>query len=126
MHRPLLPLLANALALAGCSIGLRPPIVLVLALGTNRDQRVDSDLRADFQERLEELGRGFQRIHPDTTIQAGIYPGEQPISAISRRDRAGLAPDLLFVNGDTAPPPLTQGLVMPFPARPQPRGSVET
>lgn len=125
MRRPLLTLLATALTLAGCSGGLRPPTVLFLALGTNREQRVDSDLRTGFQQRLQLLGRGFQRIYPDTTIQAGIYPAEHLISAISRRNRAGLEPDLLLVNGDTALTLLSQGLVVPFPAGPELRQTVD-
>lgn len=116
---PLVTLLAAAFTLAGCGGGWQPPTVLFLAVGTNREQRVDTDLRADFQERLELLGRGFRRIHPATTIQVGIYPGDQLIPAIRWRSRAGLDPDLMFINGDSALRLLRQGLVRPFPARPE-------
>ncbi|MFM7312244.1 MAG: extracellular solute-binding protein [Cyanobium sp.] len=119
MRRPLLTLLAAGLTLAGCSGDLRPPTALFLALGTNSEQRIDSDLRDDFQERLALLTEGFQQLHPDTTIQAEIYPGDQLIQAISRRERAGLEPDLLFVNGDTALRLLRDGRVRPFPAEPE-------
>ncbi|MFM2079481.1 MAG: hypothetical protein RLZZ219_163 [Cyanobacteriota bacterium] len=118
-RRPLLTLLAAAFTLAGCGGGWRPPTVLFLAVGTNREQRVDTDLRADFQERLELLGRGFRQIHPATTIQVGIYPGDQLIPAIRWRSRAGMEPDLMFINGDSALRLLRQGLVRPFPASPE-------
>lgn len=119
MHRHLLTLLTAALTLAGCSYGLRPPTPLQIALGTNSDQRLDSELLHDFEERLELLERGFLRIHPDAILQVSIYPGDQLVGAIQRRSRAGLEPDVLFVTGDTALTLLRQGLVDPYPATPE-------
>lgn len=119
MLRRLLTLLVTALTVGGCSAGLRPPTPLHIALGTNADQRVDSELRQDFQERLGLLERGFLRIHPEATLQVAIYPGDQLVAAMQRRSQAGLEPDLLFVNGDTALTLLRRGLVDPYPANPE-------
>ena len=109
----------TAFSLAGCSDGLRPPTTLNIALGTNSDQRLDSELREDFQERLEVLERGFFHIHPEAILQAVLYPGDQRIAAMQRRSRAGLEPDLIFVNGDTAVKLLNAGVVDPYPASPE-------
>ena len=109
----------TALSVAGCSGGLRPPTSLHIALGTNSDQRLDSELRETFQERLGVLERGFLRIHPEAILQAVLYPGDQLFAAMQRRSRAGLAPDLIFVNGDTAVKLLNAGVVDPYPASPE-------
>ena len=119
MRRSLLTLLAAALTLAGCSSGLRVPVPLHIALSTNSDQSLNSEFLQDFEERLELLERGFLRIHPDAILQATIYPGDQLVPALQRRSRAGLEPDLLFVNGDTALTLLREGLVDPYPASPE-------
>lgn len=109
----------TAFSLAGCNGGLPPPTPLHIALGTNSDQRLDNEFREDFQERLGLLERGFLRIHPDTILQLAIYPGDQLIAAMQRRSRAGLEPDLIFVNGDTAVKLLNAGVVDPYPASPE-------
>lgn len=125
MSRPLLTLLAAALTLTGCSGGLRPPTPIHIAVATNSDQRLDSEFQQDFEERLALLERGFLRIHPDASLQVSIYPGDQLVRAIERRSRAGLEPDLVFVNGDTALTLLREGLVDPYPASPELRQSFE-
>jgi arabinogalactan oligomer/maltooligosaccharide transport system substrate-binding protein len=109
----------TALSLAGCNGGLQPPTPLHIALGTNSDQRLDSELREDFQERLGLLERGFLRLHPHAVLQVALYPGDQLIAAMQRRSRAGLEPDLIFVNGDTAVKLLNAGVVDPYPASPE-------
>ena len=109
----------TAFSLVGCNGGLPPPTPLHIALGTNSDQRLDNEFREDFQERLGLLERGFLRIHPDTILQLAIYPGDQLIAAMQRRSRAGLEPDLIFVNGDTAVKLLNAGVVDPYPASPE-------
>lgn len=109
----------TAFSLAGCNGGLPPPTPLHIALGTNSDQRLDNEFREDFQERLGLLERGFLRIHPDTILQLAIYPGDQLIAAMQRRSRAGLEPDLIFVNADTAVKLLNAGVVDPYPSSPE-------
>lgn len=119
MRGRLLTLLTTALTLGGCSTGLRPPTPLHIALGPNADQRIDSELRQDFQERLGLLERGFLHIHPDAVLRVTIYPGDQLVGAMQRRSQAGLEPDLLFVSADTALTLLRHGLVDPYPASPE-------
>lgn len=120
MRRPIQTLLAAAaLTLAGCSSRVQVPTPLHLALVTNADQRLDNDLREDFQSRLKLVERGLLRIHPEAIVQVAIYPGDQLLGPIQRRSRAGLEPDLLFVNGDTALTLLRDGLVDPYPVSPE-------
>lgn len=116
--RRLLTLLAAALATSGCSPLLRPQAVLFVAVGSNSEQRITGELRQDIQERLEVLETGFQRLHPDTNIQVGLYQADQLMAAMQRRSQAGLEPDLLFVNGDAALQLLSNGLIDPMPASP--------
>lgn len=110
--------LLAALALSGCSSVPRLPTVVYIAVTANSDQHLDAELREDYRQRLWLLVEGFQQIYPRTTFQMGIYPEEQLFSAMARRSRAGLEPDLLFINGDTALRLLRAGLVDPFPADP--------
>jgi ABC-type glycerol-3-phosphate transport system substrate-binding protein len=116
--RRLLPLLA-ALSLAGCAGRLNPPQLLYLAVGVDADQRIETDLRQTIQERLAVLQKGFRQLHPDTSFQLGIYPEDRLLPAMLRRSRAGLDPDLLLLNGDTALQLLNARLVEPFPASPE-------
>jgi hypothetical protein len=115
---PLLALL-TALALSGCSSAFQPPTVLYLAVGVDGDQRIDTQLRQSIQERLGVLLSGFRQLHPRTSLQLGIYPEHTLLTAMQRRGSAGLDPDLLLLNGDTALQLLEAGLVDPFPASPE-------
>lgn len=108
--------LLGCLGLTGCSGRAEFPNVLYLALGTNSDQTIDADLLEQTQARLSLLERGYRRIHPASRFQFGLYPENLISLALSRRNRAGLGPDLIFVNGDTAERMLASGLVAPFPA----------
>ena len=105
------------LALAGCGTPQLPAVVYV-AVGANGDQTVNAELREDTQERMSLLEAGFQQLHPGTTFQLGLYPGQELLAAMRRRTAAGLAPDLLYISGDMAQLLLSEGLVDPFPADP--------
>jgi hypothetical protein len=114
--RSLLLSLLGALALTGCSSQLELPKLLYLAISINTDQDIDAELLSDFRERLAIPERSFRQIHPATRFQFGVYPEEWIDDAMRRRNRAGLGPDLLFVNGSLAKVLLEQGLIDPFPA----------
>ena len=105
-----------AVALGACSAGAPLPTVLYLAATANPDQHLDAELREYFRTRLTLLQEGFQHMHPGTAFQLGLYPENDFIAAMTRRSRAGLEPDLLYINGDTALQMLQAGLVDPFPA----------
>lgn len=105
----------TALLLAGCGAGSTLPRVLYLAVGVNPDQTIDTDLLDDTKQRLGVLEAGFQQIHPNTSFQISLYPEPQLSWAMHRRNRAGLGPDLLLINGDTALQLLAEGLITPFP-----------
>jgi maltose-binding protein MalE len=109
-----LPVLAAAL-LAGCGAGSGLPRVLYLGVGVNADQTIDADLLDDTQQRLGELEAGYRQIYPNTSFQISLYPERQLAWAMQRRNRAGLGPDLLLINGDTALRLLAEGLIKPFP-----------
>jgi arabinogalactan oligomer/maltooligosaccharide transport system substrate-binding protein len=115
-RRMLLSSLLCVLSLSGCSGRLELPQVVYLAIGVNADQSIDADLLGDFQERLNGLESGYRQIHPNTRFQFSVYPDERIDDAVRRRTNAGLGPDLLFINGDTARYLLEQGLIDPFPA----------
>ena len=101
--------------LGGCSLGREWPNVLYLAIGANRDETINAELRQGYQKRMELVAQGFQQLHPDTHTQFGLCPENRMVELISQRNQAGLGPDLLVVNGDTALRLLAAGLVDPFP-----------
>ena len=113
-----LPLLGPLLgvALSSCSYRSALPQVLYIAIGTNPDQTINGALHREFADRMSQLEKGFQRLYPHTTFQFSVYPEGELIGEMRHRHRAGLEPDLLFVNGDTAQELLNAGLVKPFPA----------
>jgi hypothetical protein len=109
--------LALLIPLGGCTLGRELPNVVYLAIGANKDQLINAELKEEFQLRLREVGARFRQIHPDTHFQFGIYPEDEMVEVMRRRSRSGLAPDLLLVNGDTALRLRQAGLVDPFPIR---------
>jgi arabinogalactan oligomer/maltooligosaccharide transport system substrate-binding protein len=114
-RRGLLLSLVCSLGLSGCAGGLRLPNLLYLATSTNSDQEINAELISDFNARLNSIVGGYRQLHPATRFQFGIYPEKQIVTSISRRNDAGLGPDLLFINGDTAKRLVDQGLADPFP-----------
>lgn len=104
-----------ALLLAGCGAGAGLPRVLYMGVGVNPDQTIDTDLLADTQQRVRELEAGYRQLNASTRFQISLYPERQLAWALQRRNRAGLGPDLLLINGDTARRLLAKGLISPFP-----------
>lgn len=117
-RRPLLLSLLCGISLSGCSGRLELPKPIYIAFSANADQTIDAELLADFRERLGSLATRYRQIHPATRFQFGVYREDQIEAATKRRNRAGLGPDLLFINGGTAQELLAQGLTDPFPADP--------
>lgn len=108
--------LFGALTLAGCGAGHQLPDVLFLTIGTNTDQTISAVLRQEMQERMGLVVQGYRQIHPDTHVQYSLVEETQMRATIRRRTQAGLGPDLIYLNGDTAVRLLQAGLVDPFPA----------
>lgn len=117
-RRTLLLSLVCSLSLAGCSSRLELPKLVYLGIGSDSDQHIDAELLSDIQERLNGLETAFRQIHPATRFQFSVYKNDRIVDPIRRRNHAGLGPDLLFINGDTARTLLAQGLVDPFPTNP--------
>ena len=109
--------LALLAPLGGCTLGRELPNVVYVAIGANKDQIINAELKQAFQDQLMKVGARFRQIHPDTRFQFGVYPEDQMVEVMRRRSRSGLAPDLLLVNGDTALRLRQAGLVDPFPIR---------
>jgi len=109
--------LALLAPLGGCTLGRELPNVVYLAIGTNKDQIINAELKQEFQLGLREVEARFRQIHPNTHFQFGLYPEDQMMEVMRQRSRSGLAPDLLLVNGDTALRMRQAGLVDPFPIR---------
>jgi maltose-binding protein MalE len=118
-RRSLLLALLGSLSLTGCKGGLELPNVLYLALSTNSDQAIDADLLEETQARLSVLERGYRQMHPASRFQFGLYADNSISNALIRRNRAGLGPDVIYVNGETALQMLADGVVSPFPATPE-------
>ena len=115
-RRGLLLSLLTSLGLAGCNGKIQLPYVVYLAIGTNSEQAIDAELIEETRWHLDVLERGYRQIHPESRFQFGLYPEAMIDFALSRRNRAGLGPDLIFVNGDTARRMLASGVTVPFPA----------
>ena len=109
--------LALLVPLGGCTLGRQLPNVVYLAIGANKDQIINAELKEKYQVGLREVEARFRQIHPDTHFQFGVYPEDQMVEVMRQRSRSGLAPDLLLVNGDTALRLRQAGLVDPFPIR---------
>ena len=109
--------LALLAPVGGCTLGRELPNVVYVAIGANKDQIINAELKQAFQDQLMKVGARFRQIHPDTRFQFGVYPEDQMVEVMRRRSRSGLAPDLLLVNGDTALRLRQAGLVDPFPVR---------
>ena len=107
--------LALLAPLGGCTLDRELPNVLYLGVEVNPDERFDAELRSDTRQRLVGLENGYRQLHPNTHFQISLYPGQQLAWAIQRRNRAGLGPDLLLLNGDTAVRLLKAGVIAPYP-----------
>jgi ABC-type glycerol-3-phosphate transport system substrate-binding protein len=92
--------------------------VFYLAIGTNSDQTIDAELLEDIDTRLKLLESGFRQLYPSTRFQFAAYPENELKAVMARRNQAGLGPDLLLINGDTARQLVHQGLAAPFPRNP--------
>ncbi len=103
--------------LGGCTLGRELPNIVYVAIGANKDQLINAELKQALQDQLMKVGARYRQIHPDTHFQYGIYPEDQMVEVMRRRSWSGLAPDLLLVNGDTALRLRQAGLVDPFPIR---------
>ena len=117
-RRGLLLSLLTSLGLAGCNGRPSLPNVIYLALSTNNDQTIDAFLLEETRARIRILEQSFRQIHPESRFQFSMYQETQISKALIRRSRAGLGPDLIFVNGVTAEQMLASGVVDPFPATP--------
>ena len=115
-RRGLLLALLGSFSLTGCKGVLELPNVLYLAMSTNSDQAIDADLLEETQARLSVLERGYRQMHPASRFQFGLYSDNTISKALIRRNRAGLGPDVIFVNGETALRMLADGVVSPYPA----------
>ena len=104
-----------SLLLLGCRAGDGLPNVLYLGVEVNPDETIDANLLTDTRQRLGDLEAGYRQLHPNTRFQVSLYREQDLAWAIQRRNRAGLGPDLLLLNGDTAVRLLEAGLIEPFP-----------
>ena len=107
--------LLGTMALTGCRSPGRLPLELYLAIGTNPEQSISAELRDEFRERVRPLQQSFRRLHTDTQFQLSLYPEAGIAETLRQSNATGLAPDLIYVNGDTALRLLNAGLVDPFP-----------
>lgn len=103
---PLLALtpLVLALALTGCG-GQRAgplPTTLVLAYGVSSEETLTSDLQDVLRQRMGELERVFQALHPGVRIRLQAIPEERLAAKLQQQQDSGLAPDLINVNDSTA------------------------
>jgi len=107
---------AMALALLGCSPGAPLPSVIYMGLAVGSDETINPELLKELQTSISRLETSYRQIYPGTQIQFSLYPEDRIVEAIRQRNAAGLAPDVILVNGDTARQLLHNNLIDPFPA----------
>jgi ABC-type glycerol-3-phosphate transport system substrate-binding protein len=108
--------LLGGLGLAGCSPQGPMPLVLTIGVGVDHDQTINVDLQQEFRDRLRLLERGFRKLNPHVHFRFSLYPEEELIAVMRRRQRSGLEPDLLYINSQTAQALHQAGVTVPFPA----------
>lgn len=123
--RPLRPALrrtaaaiAIALGLSGCGVHGPLPGVLYVAISLSKEERISPELLLELQSRFRKLETAFQHVYPQTSVQFNVYSDDRLLPAIRARTQAGLGPDLLLVNGETARDLLRERLSIPYPASP--------
>ena len=114
---------ALGLVLAGGGCTSRGPLwqpqgVLFSGLGVSGDEAINPDLLGDIQGRFRKLETAYRTLNGNTAIFFNLYPEDQILAAIRQRSWAGLAPDVLLVNSQTARELLDAGLIDSFPATP--------
>lgn len=121
----LLGLLLGVLTLSGCGPRSELPTVLYLTIGSSDNEAVDADLIEGFRQRLDSLESGYRELQPATRFQVSVESENDVVSLMRRRTGAGLGPDLLLINGDTARQLLEAGLVDPYPINSSLRNSLD-
>lgn len=103
------------LTLGGCSSLPQLPHMVFISVGVNDDEAIDARTVNDSRLRLQLVEKSFRALHPGTHFQFSLTPEPQIEAMLRRRSDAALAPDLTFVNGDTARNLLESGVVDPYP-----------
>ncbi len=119
----LLAVVGAGLLLNGCTPRWELPKVLYIAVGVSTDQAIDTGTLSDFKSKLEILQSGFQRLYPSTNFQISLYPEDRLVEEMANRNRQGLGPDILLVNGETAHQLLRAQLTDSFPITAQQRNA---
>ncbi|KEF41291.1 MAG: hypothetical protein ER33_12290 [Cyanobium sp. CACIAM 14] len=91
---------------------------LYVAVGVSNDA-LDSELEKDIRQNASRLESSFRALHPRVRLQVQVYPEDRLEPELQVRNRAGLSPDLLLVNGTTARELMGRRLIRPvrFPQR---------
>lgn len=111
----LLTLPALALALLGCGPGAPLPSVIYMGLAVGGDEAINPELLKELQTSIRRLETSYRQIYPGTQLQFSLYPEDRIVEAIRQRNAAGLAPDVMLVNGDIARQLFQNDLIDPFP-----------
>ena len=86
---------------------------IFILIGTSPDQRFDSFSRQTAQKRLSILLDSFRANHSKVRIQVQTLPASDLSNVLLRRNRAGLSPDLVIVQGEAAQALQQQKLIKP-------------
>jgi arabinogalactan oligomer/maltooligosaccharide transport system substrate-binding protein len=105
----------GGLGLAGCSPRVEVPVVLTIGVGVDHDQTINVDLEQEFRDRLRLLERGFRKLDPHVHFRFSLYPEDELIGVMQRRQHSGLEPDLLFVTSLTAQRLHRAGVTVAYP-----------
>jgi len=116
--RGLMGSLMGSLLLAGCSTAPTLPQMLFVNVSINDDEAIDPKSVRDFQQRLALLEAGFRSTHPGSHFQVQLVREKQISQRLQWRTQAGLAPDVAFVNVETALRLLELGETDPYPITP--------
>ncbi len=86
---------------------------IFILIGTSPDQNFDSFSRQNAEKRISILLDSFQVNHSKVRIQVQTLPASNLSNVLLRRNRAGLSPDLVIVQGETAIALQQQKLIQP-------------
>lgn len=108
--------IALSLGLSGCSTHGPLPAVLYVAISVSKEESISPELVVELQAHFRQLEAAFRHVYPQTSVQFNVYSEDRLLPAIRARTQAGLGPDLLLVNGETARHLLREHLSVAYPA----------
>lgn len=95
----------------------QPPLraTLFIAVGLSQTTQVTAEQQATMQRSLRQLEHSFREIHPGVQLEVMVFSERQLTEEVERRNRSGLGPDLIMLNGQKALELKQLGLIRTLP-----------